>query len=155
MRRRAHLTIVSRTRPAVFCSSVVRAANSSLASVPPLRPRQGARRRPYLAGECEKLSVSVNPLRQASRRIPAVGSSTSSGSRPVCTARQFARAMALQTPSHGSRRRTRQTPRVSCQGGISSTPACAGVACRGLGGRRHFPGRHCLLRRCLGEEGVK
>ena len=63
--------------------------------------------------------------------------------------------MAFQTPSHGSRRRTRQTPLVSCQGGISSTPAYAGVACRGLGGRRHFPGRHFLLRRCLGEEGVK
>ena len=29
-----------------------------------------------------------------------------------------ARAMAFQTPSHGSRRRTRQRPLVSCQGGI-------------------------------------
>ena len=36
-----------------------------------------------------------------------------------------------------------------------STPVATGRGRCLLGGRRHFPGRHFLLRRCLGEEGAK
>ena len=46
------------------------------------------------------------------------------------------------------------TPRFMPRGDMS-TPVAAGRRRCLLGGRRHFPGRHFLLRRCLGEEGVK
>ena len=47
-----------------------------------------------------------------------------------------------------------ETPRFMPRRDMS-TPVATGRGRCLLGGRRHFPGRHCLLRRCLGEEGVK